>query len=122
MTRQIVIINTQADRDRAAAWVRAARPGARVEIRNTVRSGSQNARMWALLSIIARECFWYEQFYDAESWKDYFMNKLKGTRWMPDEDGGMVPIGRSTSKLETPEHHALMKLIEEFAARHEIQL
>jgi len=41
---------------------------------------------------------------------------------MPDEDGGQVPIGRSSSALTKSEMSLLMELIAAFAARHGVRL
>lgn len=57
-----------------------------------------------------------------EAWKDYFMHMYQGAVWMPHEDGGMVPVGRSTSRLSKVEHSELTALIEAFAARHNVDL
>ncbi len=41
---------------------------------------------------------------------------------MPFEEGGMIPIGRSTSTLTMDEHSELTALIEAFAARQGVVL
>lgn len=50
------------------------------------------------------------------------MHAYRGEKWMPFEDGGMVPIGRSTSDLGKDEFGDLMALVEAFCARQNIGL
>lgn len=122
MSRATIIIHTQADRNKAASWARQAPAGTRVDFVESKRSIPQNDRMWALLTAVADQLLWHGQKYDTAAWKDYFMHAYRGEKWMPAEDGGMVPIGRSTSKLTKEEHSELTALIEAFCARQGVDI
>lgn len=77
--------------------------------------------MWLIL----QKCsclIWHGQTYTEAEWKDYFMHAYRGEKWMPFEEGGMIPIGRSTSKLSKAEFSELMALMEAFCARQNIDL
>lgn len=118
MSRALIIIQTDADRAKAAAWCRKAPEGTRVEFKKARRSADQNALMWAKLTELSAQLTWHGQRYTPEDWKDYLMHALKRARWMPDEDGGLVPIGMRTSDLSKEEMGDLLDLMDEFAARH----
>ena len=120
--RRVITIRNVMDRTKLHRWVDAAPVGFRVELKEPTRSLEQNSRMWAILAQIARQALWYGQHYAEEDWKDYFMHMLKGGRWMPGEDGGLVPIGRSTSKLSISEMSDLQTIMEAFCARHDIEI
>lgn len=118
MSRVALILNGSVERQRACSWVMKAPAGTRFELKESKRTLPQNARMWAMLTEVARSLEWHGQRYSADDWKDYFMHALKRMRWMPDEDGGMVPIGMRTSDLGVSEMGDLMELIAAFGARH----
>lgn len=122
MSRATLFLNTEADRKKAASWARQAPHGTRVDFVENKRSVDQNSRMWCLLTAVADQLEWHGQKYDTASWKDWFMHAYRGERWMPAEDGGMVPIGRSTSKLTKEEHSELTALIEAFCARQGVDI
>lgn len=96
--------------------------GWRVTVQETKRSIPQNDRMWAMLTAISTQLVWHGHRYSPEDWKDYFMHAMSGGRFMPAEDGGMVPIGRSTSRLGKQEHSLLTEIIEGFAERNGVDL
>lgn len=122
MSRAVLILANDQVRARAADWVKRAPAGSRVEFRGPKRSLMQNDRLWLMLTEISRQLLWHGQRYTPDEWKDYFMHAYRGEKWMPFEDGGMIPIGRSTSQLAKGEFGELMELIEAFCARHAIQL
>lgn len=117
MSRAVLILSGKAERDRAIQWICNAPVNTRVEFKRAKRSLDQNSRMWAMLTEIAEQLEWQGVKYTADDWKDYFMHALKKARWMPAEDGGMVPIGMHTSDLSKDEHSDLMEIITEFGAR-----
>lgn len=118
MGRAVIFIHGQTDRRKAALWVEKAPLGTSIEFKSKKRTVEQNSRMWGLLTEVSEQLEWFGQRYSPEDWKDYFMHALKRERrWMPAEEGGMVPIGLSTSSLTTDEHSELTTLIEAFGAR-----
>lgn len=122
MSRYLLTIRTEKDRAKAADWLARLPLGWRVEFKETKRSVPQNDRMWAMLTEISTQLVWHGHRYSPEDWKDYFMHALNGGRFMPSEDGGMIPIGRSTSKLGKQEHSLLTEIMEAFAERHGVIL
>lgn len=122
MGRALLILNGKRDREKAVQWVTKAPPGTLVEFRSSRRTTPQNARMWAMLTAVSDQMIWHGAKYPPEDWKDYFMHSLSGGRFMPHEEGGMIPIGRRTSRLTKDEHSDLTMLIEAFAAKHGVNL
>ncbi|WP_300379552.1 recombination protein NinB [Henriciella sp.] len=115
-------INSHKARQTALEWISKAPWGYRLTLQETKRTVPQNDRMWAMLSAVSTQLVWHGQRYDTDAWKDFFMHMLHGGRFMPAEDGGMVPIGRHTSKLGKQEHSLLQEIIEGFAERHGVDL
>lgn len=122
MSRALLILATDESRRKAAAWATNAPQGTRVEFRGPKRSTPQNDRLWLLLTRVSKHLIWHGQKYSEEEWKDYFLHAYRGEKWMPAEDGGMVPVGRSTSNLSRADFSEFMTLIEAFCARQEISL
>lgn len=122
MSRYLLTISNERDRAKAAEWLARLPFGWRVQFLETKRTLPQNDRMWAMLTDISTQLVWHGQRYSPDDWKDHFMHVLNGGRWMPAEDGGMIPIGRSTSKLGKQEHTLLQDIIEGFAERHGVIL
>lgn len=117
-----IIITGQRSRQKAHAWVDKAPPMTEIDFRAQKRTLPQNARMWAMLSAIADQMIWHGAKWSPDDWKDYFMHSLAGARFMPHEEGGMIPIGRRTSRLDKQDHSLLTDLIEAFAHKHGIDL
>lgn len=117
MSRAIVILQNIASREKAAKWCMTAPALTSVEFKESKRSVPQNAMLWSLLTCVAAQLDWHGQKYSADDWKDYFMHALKRARWMPSEDGGMVPIGMRTSQLTKSEMGDLLELILAFGAQ-----
>jgi len=122
MARALLIITSDTTRQKAMNWLRKAPWNTRVEFKGPKRTLPQNDRMWLLLTAVATQLDWHGQKYSADDWKDYFMHALSGGKWMPGEDGGMIPIGRSTSDLDKEDFGDLMELIEAFCARQNVML
>lgn len=118
MTRALIILAYDADRRRAAQLAMQAPVNTRVEFKAPRRSEDQSRLMWARLGDISRQLKWHGQRYSKEDWKEYMLHALKRTRWMPFEDGGMVPIGMRTSDLSREEMSELLDFIDAFGARH----
>lgn len=118
MSRALLILTGDAERKKACAWIRSAPVNTRVEFKAPSRSLDQNSRMWASLTDIATQLVWHGQRYSPEDWKDLLMASLRQARWMPAEDGGMVPIGMRTSDLSKGEMSDLLEIIMAFGANH----
>ena len=110
------------ERQKAVSWVLKAPQGTRVEFKAPRRTLDQNSALWLWLTALATQLDWHNQRYSAEDWKDYLMHALRHARWMPNEDGGMVPIGLRTSDLSKGEFSELLELTIAFATRHGVKL
>lgn len=119
MSRAVLILHRQSDRDRASAWVRSAPWGTRITFQEAKRSSDQNAKMWAMLTEVARQVQWHGQKLSADDWKLVFLAALKAElRIVPNLDGtGFVQLGRSSSDLSISEMRDLIDLIAAFGAR-----
>jgi len=119
MSRAVVILHREADRDRVISWTRKAPWGTRITFAEAKRSTEQNARMWAMLTEVARQVKWHGQRLSADDWKLVFLAALKSElRMVPNLDGtGFVQLGRSSSDLSVAEMGDLMDLIAAFGAR-----
>ena len=119
MSRAVLVLHRQSDRDRAASWVGQAPWGTRITFQEAKRTTDQNARMWAMLTEVARQVKWHGQRLSADDWKLVFMAALKQElRIVPNLDGtGFVQLGRSSSSLSVGEMADLMDLIAAFGAR-----
>jgi hypothetical protein len=119
MSRALVILNRASDRERVQAWAAKAPWGTRITFQEAKRTTDQNARMWAMLTEVARQVKWHGQQLSADDWKLIFMAALpEETRIVPNLSGnGFVNLGRSSSKLSVGEMADLMDLIAAFGAR-----
>jgi len=90
------------------------------------RNKDQNAKLWAMLRDIARQCQLTingERVYAGEEdWKDVFTAALTGEQRMAQGiNGGVVMLGRSTSKMRKQEFSELIELILAYGAEHGVQ-
>jgi hypothetical protein len=124
MSRALIVINGNVERERAASWCRQAAAGTRVEFKASKRSLPQNAKLWAMLSEVAVQLPWHGQKLKAEDWKLIFLDALKREQTLvPNIEGtGVVNIsGYSSSDLTKDEMGNLLELISEFGARHGVK-
>lgn len=122
MTRYVVTINGQSDREKAARWCMAAKAGMRVEFKQPKRSGEQNDKLWAILTEVAAQVPWHGIKLTPEDFKFIFLDALKRElRVVPNIDGtGFVNLGRSSSDLSKSEMSDLIELIHAFGASHNV--
>jgi hypothetical protein len=121
MSRALVTIRKDEDRERVSKWAAQAPPGTRVEFKAPRRSLPQNDRLWAMLTDIARQVDWYGQKLTPEDWKDVFTASLRKARVVPGIDGGFVPLGMRTSDMSKGEMSDLFELISAFGAEHNVR-
>lgn len=122
MSRALLILDSPATRAKAAHWLRIAEPFTRVEFKRPQRTLDQNSKLWATLTDIAEQLTWHGQKYTPADWKDFMLHALNKARWMPAEEGGLVPIGLRSSDLSKDEMSDLLELVLAFAARHDVRL
>lgn len=120
MSRYVVTINGQTDREKAARWCMAAKAGMRVEFKEAKRSSEQNGKLWAMLTEVAAQVPWHGMNLTPDAWKFIFLDALKRElRVVPNIDGtGFVNLGRSSSDLSKSEMSDLIELIHAFGASH----
>lgn len=120
MSRALVVLNSQAAREKAAVWVMKAPAGTRVEFKASKRTLPQNDRMWAMLTDVATQLTWHGVKLTPDDWKLVFLDALKREmRIVPNIDGtGFVNLGRSSSDLSKAEMSDLIEIIFAFGAKH----
>lgn len=119
MSRALIIVHGNADRERAGRWAAQAPYGTRIEFKATKRTLPQNAKFWALLSDVASQIVWHGQRLSTEDWKLVFLDALtREARVVPNIDGnGVVPLRRS-SDLTKDEMSEAIEIILAFGANH----
>ena len=122
-------LDTDRNRAQAKRWIDVAPSTTAVSFEDLAnkRTGEQNDRLWVLLTMcqnlvkhLPTEGYgiWEDGMkFSKEDWKDYFCHSLSRSRWMPDENGGMVPLQLRTSKMDKQTHGDLQTLVEEFLTR-----
>jgi hypothetical protein len=122
MTRALVVIKDDTDRDRICRWAHSplVTEGTRVEFKQAKRSIPQNDRLWAMLTDVAQQLKWHDMRLRPDDWKLVFLDALKReVRTVPNLDGtGFVNLGRSSSDLSKAEMSDLMELIAAFGTQH----
>jgi len=112
------------DRQRAFAHqlIDKAPADAVVNVREATRSTEQNAKMWAMLSDIARAKP-MGRVLKSEGWKALFMDMIdKKPSWEPNLDGtGVVCIGYKSSHLNKAEMSDLIESMYAFGAEHGVR-
>ena len=123
MSRALVILNSPAERHKAADWAMRLPLGTRIEFKEPKRSVPQNDRMWAALTDVATQVPYHGIKLTADDWKLIFLDALKReVRMVPNLDGtGFVSLGRSSSDLSKQEFSDLLELIAAFGAEHGVQ-
>jgi hypothetical protein len=97
-----------------------------IDEKQPTRSLEQNARLWALLSDVARQVQWPVdgrlQYLSPEEWKYVFSASLrKGQRVAQGIEGGFVMLGCRTSRMTVGEMVDLQTLIEAFGVEHGVR-
>jgi hypothetical protein len=113
MSRALVIVQSDRDRQKACAWVNQAPWGTRIEFKATKRTLPQNDFMWSLLTDIATQVPWYGAKLSPDDYKLIFLDALKKElRIVPNLNGdGFCNLGRSSSDLSKGEMTELIELI-----------
>ncbi len=122
MTGQTIILGTERAAKEALRVILAAPTGSVLNVKPPTRTDEQNARMWAMLSDVARAKP-EGRTLTADAWKCLFMQQagFKFT-WEPGLDGeGVVPIGFKSSRLRKAEFSDLIECIAEYGARHGVE-
>lgn len=123
MQRALIRLRSERDVETACRLIRQAPPGARVEVTGPQRTLDQNARMWAMLTDIARQRPG-GRVYTPDEWKVMFMHAIgKELKLLPALEGhGFVPYGSSSSRLSVGEMGDLMEFIQAWAVENGVTL
>ena len=116
---QTVILRGPTQRNIAHSLVDKAPDGIVVTFKESTRNNDQNARMWAMLSDVARAKP-EGRSWIAETWKAAFMQSLgHQCQFAEGLDGsGPFPIGYRTSRLTVRQMADLITVISEYGDRH----
>lgn len=119
---QVVILRGLEQRALACGMVKAAPVDTVVTIKPAARSVDQNAKLWAMLSDIARSKP-EGRVMTAEMWKAAMMNALgHEILWQPGIDNGPpFPAGFRSSRLSKEQMGDLIEFIYEYGARHGVR-
>lgn len=111
------------NRQTAHRLVDAAPMGSVMKVIAPRRTLDQNARLWALLSIISRAKPEGRSL-TPDVWKSLFLHSLDHTQRfeMALDGNGVVPVGFRSSRLSKAQFSDLFAVIEEYAARQGINL
>ena len=95
--------------------------GFEVVLREPTRSNDQNAKMWAMLSDVAKAAPEGRKW-SSEVWKCAFMQHLgHEVRWVQGLDGDPLPVGFRTSRLRKQQMADLINCIYEYGDRHGVE-
>jgi hypothetical protein len=121
MGQAVVILTNSATREQFCRWVMAAPPRTIASLRGVKRTIPQNARLWALLTDVARQATWAGKKRTTEQWKDLFSGAVKaasgGLEAVPGLEGGFMILGLRTSEMTTAEMVELQDYIEAWGAQ-----
>jgi hypothetical protein len=119
MSRAVIVVRTQADRNLACKWALGVPAGSRIEFKKPRRSIPANDLMWSRLTEIAQQVEWHGQKLSPADFKDMFTASLRKARVVPGIDpGSFVLLGLHTSDMSKEEMGLLLDLIDAFAAEH----
>lgn len=110
--------------DRAYEKLRANGKPLVLTIDETKRTTDQNAKLWPMLSDVARQVLHFGEGMEPEDWKALFMHGLfKDTRVVPGLEGqGFVQLGHNrSSKLTKAQFSDLIELIYAYGAQRNIK-
>lgn len=122
MSRALLIIRDDTQRNRAIEWCRKAPEGTRIEFKESKRTGEQNDRFWAMLTDVATQKLHFGRKYPADVWKLLFMDALgREAKFVPALDGtSVVPVSYSSSDLSKAEMTELMEFIAQWGTENGI--
>lgn len=122
MSGQTIILRGDRQRAFAKNLIDRAPDDAVVNVREATRNSDQNARMWAMLSDIARAKP-EGRHWTTDTWKAAFMNALgHQCQFAEGLDGsGPFPVGFRSSRLTVRQMADLITVIAEYGDRHGVQ-
>ncbi len=121
MSGQTIRLVGERQRDFAKRMIDKAPDGAVVNIREATRSSDQNAKMWAMISDIARAKP-EGRTHTTEVWKCLFMSACgHAVQFENGLNGQPFPIGFRSSSLTKAQMSELIESVYEYGARHGVK-
>jgi len=115
---QRIILASERQRYLAKEMVDGAPEGAVVTVREATRSLEQNAKMWAMLTDVAK-AMPEGRRHTAEDWKHIFMNAAGwDVMFLPGLDGRPFPAGWKTSRMNKRQMSSLIEFIFAYGDTH----
>jgi hypothetical protein len=113
MSRALVVIRSEADRQLIETWARKAPALTRVTFQRAKRSLDQNSKLWAALTDIAQQKEHLGRRYTPDQWKVIFMHACgREVQFIPSLDSAtFIPWGQSSSDLSRDEMSELLEFI-----------
>ena len=123
MQRALIRLRSGRDVEAACRLIRQAPAGSRVEVNGPQRTIDQNAKMWAMLTDIARQRPG-GRIYTPDEWKVMFLHAVgKELKLLPALEGrGFVPYGSSSSRLSVGEMIDLIEFMQAWAIENGVTL
>ena len=122
MSRHLITLHTNPDRERAMHYVSKAPPGTRVEFKAAKRTLPQNDRMWAMLTDIAAQVPWGGKKRTPNQWKKLFLDELpREAEIVKSLSGGGTVNLTGSSDLSVEEMSDMIELIHAFGATHDVK-
>lgn len=119
--RAEIVIRDGADRALARRWLDQAKPGSRITFKGPQRNLDQNAKLWAALTDIARQCTLNGFRWTTDQWKVIFLEALgRETELIPAIGGGFIHYGKSSSDLSVTEMSELLDFIMAWGAENNV--
>lgn len=105
MGRALLVLETPADRQKAAHWITKAPVGTRVEFKASKRTLPQNDLLWALLTEVSQQLEHAGKRYEPGQWKAIFLHAFgREISFLPSLDQKtFLPIELSSSDLSKDE-------------------
>ncbi len=118
MSRGVVVINSDDQRERLVHCITGAVVGTRVEIKDPKRTLPQTDRMWAMLGDVAKQSRHNGRTYNSDQWKCLFLYALgREVQFLPSLDNKtFIPYGQSSSDLSKEEMSELIDFMEHWGA------
>lgn len=123
MSRALLILDGQFQRQKAKHWIDKAPVGTRIEFKAAKRSLDQNSRMWAMLTDVAQQKQHIGRSYTPDQWKVIFMAACgREVQFIPSLDGAtFIPWGQSSSDLSKQEMSELIDFIAAWGAENGVE-
>jgi hypothetical protein len=80
MSRALLVLDTEFNRQQAIHWVIKAPVGSRVEFKRPQRTVDQNSKMWGCLTDVAIQLPWHGIKISPDDWKLVFLDALNARK------------------------------------------